>query len=313
LSENGGLLPAAMILRRLLPPLLVALAPLAHADYDKGMAAMKRGDANTAFKELRAAADRGDVRAYGPLAFHYLRGAGTPRDMTAAREWAAKAGASGDPEGEFALYAVTVSLPELNYVDAQGKVDAARYRALAARPIAGREDEMAAYDALAKAAAQKHPQASMSLAGFLADNVGEGNRARAEQIIDGLAQKPPMFDALRKQLAALDALGPTLATVRIADELQPVVVKTAQAAVAARDKGKAGCAAAKPVRVERLGPVTRPIWLPLAGETMRTAYLMGGTWRERWTVDVCGASTVVLVDFRADGLGSATFEVAAEQ
>lgn len=39
---------------------LLAVASAAHADYEKGMAALKRGDAAGGFNELRAAADAGD-------------------------------------------------------------------------------------------------------------------------------------------------------------------------------------------------------------------------------------------------------------
>ena len=305
---------AVSALARHLPAVLaLAFVPAAHADYEKGMAALQRRDAATAFKELRAAAEGGDERAFAPLATLYGQGAGTKRDLETAKRWAAKAAAKGDANGQFTLYALIVSSPALNYVDAQGRVDGERYRVLAKRPITEREDEMTAYDNLGKAAQQGHRDASLSLAGFYADNVGEGNRARAGAILDKLPQRPPLYDGLRKRLGELDALGPTLVTVRLAEEAIPAAAKVALAAAAEKDKAKGDCAAVKPARTQRMGGVTRPIWLPLAVPEMKTAYLMSGEWRERWTFDVCGAESVVHVVFTADGLGGATYAVEKER
>ncbi len=292
---------------------LVAVAVTAHADYDRAVAAVKRGDAATAFREFRAAAEAGDERAFAPVARGYLQGAGTKEDARAGEDWAKKAAAKGIADGQFLVYALTVERPELNFIDAQGRLDAQRYQALAARPISGREDEMNAYDMLGKAAQQGHLEATLRLAGFYADNVGEGNRGRAEALLDKFVKRPPLFDGLRKALGELDAIGPTLVTVRLADEAIPAAAKIAQAAAAEKDKAKSGCTAVKPVRAQRVGPVNKPIWLPLAVPELKTAYLMSGEWRERWTFDVCGAEAVVHIVFVADGLGGAKYTVDKER
>jgi TPR repeat protein len=306
-------LGSAMTLARLAALALLALAGAAHANYEKGVAAAQRGDAAAAFKEFRAAAQAGDERAFVPVAAGYLEGVGTQRDPRAALAWAAKAAAKGNAAGQYIVYAVTISRPDLNYSDSQGRIDAQRYRSLAARPISDREDEMNAYDMLGKAAAQGHRDATLGLAGFYADNVGEGNRTKAEAILDKLPQRPPLFDGLRKRLGELDAIGPTLVTVRLADEAIPAATKAAAAAAAEKDKSKGDCSAAKLVRAQRMGPVSKPIWLPLAVPELKTAYLMSGEWRERWTFDVCGAETVMQVRFTADGLGSATHAIEKER
>jgi len=292
---------------------LVAIAVTAHADYDRAVAAVKRGDAATAFKEFRAAAEAGDERAFVQMARAYAHGVGTQPDPRAAEVWAQKSAARGDAEGQFLVYALTVERPELNFIDAQGRIDAQRYQALAARPISGREDEMNAYDMLGKAAQQGHADARLRLAGFYADNVGEGNRKRSEELLDKLPKRPPLFDGLRKALGELDAIGPTLLTVRLADGAIPAAAKGAQAAAAEKDKSKSDCNAVKPVRAQRMGPVNRPIWLPLAVPELKTAYLMSGEWRERWTFDVCGAEAVVHVMFVADGLGGAKYTIDKER
>ncbi len=298
-------------MRTLLLACLVAAASSAFANFDKGMDALKRGNAAAALTELRAAAQSGDVRAFAPLARVQLQTAKSVADLREAKQWAEKGAAAGNADAQFVVYAATVAQPELNYVDAQGKVDAQRYKALAARPIADREDEMAAYDMLGKSAAQGHEQAQLSLAGFYADNVGEGNRQRAMAALDRMAKRPPIMDDLRKRLAALDALGPTLVTVRIFDDVIEAGRTAAIAAAAEKDRTKKDCAAAKPVKTQRVGPIEKAIWLPLAGAELKQSYLMQGSWREIWTFDVCGAETDVMLTFTADGLGGAT--VAAQK
>jgi TPR repeat protein len=293
--------------------LLVALTTSAHANYEKALAAVERNDSAGAFREFRAAAEAGDERAFIQVARAYAVGVGTPVDLGAARRWAEKAATKGAPDAQFLVYAVIVSMPELNYFDSKGQFDAKRYAALAARPISQREDEMVAYDMLGKAAAQGYPDALLRLAGFYADNVGEGNRKRAAELLDKLPKRPPVFDGLRKALAELDAIGPTLMTVRIADQAIPAASRAAQAAAAEKDKSKAECKAVKPARAQRMGPINKPIWLPLAVDGLKTAYLMSGDWRERWTFDVCGAETAVHVMFVADGLGGARSTVEKER
>lgn len=302
----------ARILRRAIFALCAA-ATAAHADYDRAVAAVKRGDANAAFREFRAAAEAGDERAFVQVARAYAYGAGTQPDPRAAEVWAQKAAARGAADGQFLVYALIVSRPELNFVDQQGRVDAQRYQALAGRPISGREDEMVAYDMLGKAAAQGLREASLTLAGFYGDNVGEGNRAKAEALLDKYSQRPPILDELRKRLGELTAIGPTLIPVRLQDEVVLAAAKAAQAAAAEKDKSKNECNAVKPVRVQRMGAINRPIWLPLAVPELKTAYLMSGEWRERWTFDVCGTESVVQIRFTADGLGGATYAAEKER
>lgn len=293
-------------MRRLLGTLLILAAALpAHANYERGMEALKRGNAAAALGELRAAAEAGDVRAYVPLARVQFAAAKSVQDLRAARGWAEKAAAGDNAEAQYLVYATTVSLPELNYVDAQGRLDRKRYDALAARPIADREDEMNAYDMLGKSAQQNYPEATVALAGFLADNVGDGNRARAIELLDKMSKRPPIFDDLRKQLGTIDALGATLATVRIVEEATAAARTAALAAAAEKDRTKRDCTAVKPLRVQRPRPIQKAVWLPLAVPELQRAYLMQGTWQEIWTVDVCGAETPVLLEFTADGLGGA--------
>jgi TPR repeat protein len=285
--------------------LTVVATSSALANYDKGMEALKRGNPAAAVPELRAAAQAGDARAFAPLARAQLQTAKSAADVREARQWAEKAAAGGNADAQFIVYAATVSQPELNYADAQGKVDDKRYKALAARPIADRDDEMTAYDMLGKAAEQGHPDARLSLAGFYGDNVGERNRARAIAILDAAPKRPPVMDELRKRLGDIDTLGPTLATVRFHDAAVAIGRDAALAAAIEKDRGKKDCTAIKPLKTQRVGPIEKAVWLPLAVADMKQAYLMQGNWREIWTFDVCGAETGVMLTFTADGLGGA--------
>jgi malonyl CoA-acyl carrier protein transacylase len=233
-------------------------------------------------------------------------------DLQAARQWAEKAAASGNADAQFVYYMATVSLPELNFVDQQGKVDMKRYKALAARPISEREDEMTAYDMLGKSAAQNFPEAMLAMAGFYADNVGEGNRARAIALLDKMDKKPPLFEDLRKRLANFDQLGPSLVTVRIFDDAVAAGRTAALAAAAEKDRTKKDCQQVVPLRTQRLGALEKPVWLPVAVPELQRAYLMSGNWNEIWTFDVCGAQTQVVLAFVADGLGGASVGAARQ-
>jgi TPR repeat protein len=293
---------------RYVPALLAAvlIAAPAYANFERGIEALKRGNAEAALPDLRAAAQAGDARAYVPLARAQLAAAKSVQDVRAARQWAEKAAATGSAEGQYLVYAATVSMPELNYVDREGKVDRKRYDALAARPISDREDEMTAYDMLGKSAQQGYPEATLALAGFLADNVGDGNRARAAAMLDKMPKRPPVFDDLRKRLAAIDGYGPTLAIVRMFDDAVAAGGKLAVAAAGEKDRKLKDCAAPKLLRIQRVGPIQKAVWLPLAVPELQRAYLMQGSWQEIWTYDVCGAETGVLLEFTADGLGGAS-------
>jgi hypothetical protein len=297
----------------LLAALIATIIPLAaHADYDKGMEALKKGNPAAARTEFQKAAEAGEVRAYAPLARTTLQTARSVGDLQAARQWAEKAAASGNADAQFVYYMATVSLPELNFVDQQGKVDMKRYKALAARPISEREDEMTAYDMLGKSAAQNFPEAMLAMAGFYADNVGEGNRARAIALLDKMDKRPPLFDDLRKRLANFDQLGPSLVTVRVFDDAVAAGRTAALAAAAEKDRTKKECQQVVPLRTQRLGALEKPVWLPVAVPELQRAYLMSGNWNEIWTFDVCGAQTQVVLAFVADGLGGASVGAARQ-
>lgn len=57
------------------------------ADFDKGLAAAKRGDFGTALREWKPLAEQGNARARYNLGWMYANGRGVPQDHKAAAKW----------------------------------------------------------------------------------------------------------------------------------------------------------------------------------------------------------------------------------
>jgi len=74
-----------------------------YAGYKEGVAAYERGDYKTAFRELKASAEKGVTEAQHSLGFMYLNGQGVTRDYKEARKWFRKAAEQGDAETQFYL------------------------------------------------------------------------------------------------------------------------------------------------------------------------------------------------------------------
>jgi uncharacterized protein len=80
--------------------LAIALASSAHADVKAGVEAWSKGDYNTAIKEWRPLAIKGDADAQFNLGQAYKLGRGVPADLKAAEQWYAKAAAQGHWQAE---------------------------------------------------------------------------------------------------------------------------------------------------------------------------------------------------------------------
>lgn len=72
-----------------------ALSPATAADFDKGLAAYKAGDYQTALAEWRPLAEAGDVNAQTMLGLVYAEGKGVPQDDTEAVAWFRRAAEQG--------------------------------------------------------------------------------------------------------------------------------------------------------------------------------------------------------------------------
>lgn len=76
--------------------LLVLWTSLAYAGFDEGLSASRAGDKASAFLEFRAAAEAGDIRAFGKLGSMFLYGIGTEVDFVQAYAWFDLAAEAGD-------------------------------------------------------------------------------------------------------------------------------------------------------------------------------------------------------------------------
>lgn len=74
---------------------LLSTAPLAVADFERGMVAYERGAYDTALQELTQLAEAGDVDAQFVLGRMYARGAGVIQDFVEAYKWYNLAAAGG--------------------------------------------------------------------------------------------------------------------------------------------------------------------------------------------------------------------------
>ena len=73
------------------------------ADFDKGLAAVKRGDFATALREWTPLAEQGDAIAQTSLGVLYERGDGVPQDIKQAVRWYRLAAEQGDAIAQFNL------------------------------------------------------------------------------------------------------------------------------------------------------------------------------------------------------------------
>ena len=72
-------------------------------DFQAGVGAYKRGDYETALKELRPLADYGDARAQTKLGYMYLEGLGVPQHYQEALRWYRLSADQGDAVAQYNL------------------------------------------------------------------------------------------------------------------------------------------------------------------------------------------------------------------
>ncbi len=83
--------------------ILIGLATPAWAGFAEGVAAYKRGDYETALRELRPLANQGNAEAQFNLGVMYDKGEGVPQDDTEAVKWYRKAAEQGYAEAQYSL------------------------------------------------------------------------------------------------------------------------------------------------------------------------------------------------------------------
>jgi TPR repeat protein len=83
----------------------LGLVPPAEAGFDEGVAAYDRGDYETAFREIKPLAERGNAAAQHFLGSMYLEGKGVPQDYAQAAKWFREAAEQVLAEAQFNLAA----------------------------------------------------------------------------------------------------------------------------------------------------------------------------------------------------------------
>ena len=81
----------------------LSVVSLAYAGLDEGKASYDKGDYGKAFKEFKALAERGDVKAQVALGLMYGKGKGVAKDDAEAAKWIRKAADQGEPDAQHIL------------------------------------------------------------------------------------------------------------------------------------------------------------------------------------------------------------------
>ncbi len=106
------------MLRRIAISLMLAFlgtAPATAQDYQKGLAAAKRGDYTTTLREWRPLAEQGNAKAQYSLAQLYRQGEGVRRDYVEAMKWYSKAAEQGYAKAQYslgAMHAIGLGIPK---------------------------------------------------------------------------------------------------------------------------------------------------------------------------------------------------------
>ncbi len=344
--ETSATMPLLRPLRLALAAATVfTLQSTATAGFDEAVAAHKARDYDTALREARQAAEAGDARgswllgfmhdtgqgatvdkaeavrwygkaaeggvarAFEPLARMHASGEGVAKDADKALDYARRGDRLGDPGSSHFVYVALIAGP-LRWLDAAGKPDPARYLALAARPVAERTLDTEAHDALYRAAEKRYPPALFSLALMAGATVGEGNR---ERMLAALGKLPvwshPGLKRYHQVALVQKRLGQTLTTPQLFLDAQlPQAVAAMIATCGIRDpKETPNTPLPELVKTTVSRPLTDAVWLPSSVPGYEHAFLVSGSWEERWTYRGCDRTADVTIEFTADGMGGATF------
>jgi len=323
---------------------VLAYPSMASAGYDEAMAAFAKKDYQTALREARQAAEAGhahaswllaEMHAYGfgvpasktesafwyqkaaeggmarafeRLAWMHARGDGVPKDPDKALDYARRGARLGDAGSNHFVYVALISGP-LRWLDAAGKPDAERYRALAARPVAERALDTEAYDALYRSAEKNWQPALFTLVLATGATVGEGNRERLLTAWKRLAlRNHPTLQRYVLTAQRQEQLGATLTSPQLFLDAQlPQAVAAMIAACGVRDPKEGPKQLPELIKTAVTRPLNDAVWLPSQVPGHEHAYLVAGNWEETWTYRGCDRMADVVIEFKADGMGGATF------
>lgn len=319
----------------------VQAEPLAEAD-----ATLRKGDVAGAVKVLETAADAGNLAAKGRLAGYLLNLPAPYKDAQRAcrlaieaaeageaygkqtraecliagvekseqpydlaRELARDAQKAGVPAAGFTLYQAYVADPKYDYSPG-GKVDKAKYDALAATPLAQRGEQIEAFEGLASANRVGHVNALYMTLAFLSGASAPSNIDRIlglANLLQKSGQKVPDALMARVRLAQqIKGLGTTHASPTAFRDAYSAALLAAMLKIRGVDASVCDADKVKLVRVAA-DPVSGAEYLPVA-QPLANTYLVRGSWSETWAFSGCDKRVVVNLDFSADGWSGARFK-----
>lgn len=257
-----------------------------------------------AIAERLASVDHGD--GWSLLASCQMAGAIQSVDRIAdARTSARKAILLGAANGGTMLFSVFTIDPRFSYRTAEGKVDAAKYAALAALPLEARELQIEAWSALSMALERRDPMASMFAIAALSDSSAPGNLGRLLDIAERSPTAARQFPAFVNAARQLANLGGTHASVKSAIDAHKSALSAAMFGSVA--SGGTACRTMALVKIDAGAAPADLKFLPVPVGPLSNAYLLAGQWQERWTYSGCGVQSQVALAFRADGWGGTYF------
>jgi TPR repeat protein len=313
-------------------------------DYEAGTQAVQNKDYKEAIRLFQIVSEAGDKRGDHWIGYFYANGLGVEKNLKEAesrltkaaiagflgsingltklylgyngaeainiqkaRKWARISASTGDAEGMYLVCETKVLDPELNFLE-NGKANVIKYNKLSSRTIEQRSLDIEAYNMLARSAKLKYQKAESMLALFYSQSVGEGNSDRALAILNNTKLSIPVLANTKKGLEFLKRMGNTKATYKIVVDAQATAMLAAlMKTYGVKRLEECEASNIKFVKMESIGEIINPVYLPLTEEGMQKAILIGGKWDEKWTYNLCGKETEVLMTFTADGLSGAYF------
>ncbi|WP_432722135.1 hypothetical protein R0381_001854 [Jeongeupia wiesaeckerbachi] len=233
------------------------------------------------------------------LAQLYQRGLGTEADVGAAIRVLTPLAEKDNVDAQLLLSASLASRVTDGLIKPDGKLDADRYKALAARPLSARSDDRRAAEWLWRAAEAGQAEAVQAIAQELAGSVSGVPHDEVAMWFEKAGKKDWVVP-----LKANDSL----TSLKLRRDVINDAALGQQLEAAAR---KAQCIdenlALKDVRIA--APLADAQYLTLEFKPPVRYKLIAGHWQEKWLFSACGKTFPVEVAFTADGMGGARYEV----
>ncbi|BCL77349.1 hypothetical protein JHS3_30850 [Jeongeupia sp. HS-3] len=280
---------------------LCCASTLAQAAESVIEAALAKQDYALAFASATADVKDGSASDWTrlQLAQLYQRGLGTPADSNAAIRLLTPLAEKDNVDAQLLLSATLAARVTAGLVQADGKLDPARYKALAARPLSARNDDRRAAEWLWRAAEAGQADAVQAVAQELAGSVNGVSpqetalwfekAGKADWLLPLKANASLTSLKLRRDVIRDETLGQRL----------EAVARKAQCI----DENLA----LKDVRIAK--PLSDAAYLTLDFQPPVRYKLITGHWQETWIFAACDKTFPIDVSFTADGMGGARYEI----